>query len=646
MEVTSRDLLTLEDGEFLNDSVIDFFIKKLRHEDMKPKDAARCHIFNSFFFEKLINVNTEVEGDHAADRRQKTAHERVRKWTRGVNIFEKDFVFFPIHSQLHWSVVVLCHPGAIGETENLDEDPVPIVKRPHPCLLHLDSMSSGHKTSFVVSRLREYLAMEWRQLYPGRAPPGMGETTAEKNGTTLLHFNKNILKQARMDVPQQDNGCDCGLFLLSFMQRFITPSMPDQLSCLEVQAAKAGKPPPPGSVLPKDFLRKDWFVVEEAALLRKQITMLILEQLRNAQPDPERARRAGVAEATVEKYERRHKSIDLVMDEVRECINKRTEDVSKAEVRLEKKRKKAAAAQLQRKLDSESMKAERGEKREGKSADTADGGRDASNAEMFYGTAGKGAARVEGKNHSRGAEGKVASQETRGQHGQEEVKDEDEARKEEEEEKVIRLTSEEKLEKVVGKVISPKDGEAEEKTASKMETASRREVELGARGGGGGGGGRSDPMMVDVPTTVEGEDSEEDSEDDNTNAVPESPPCPSIQPPLKSAAAGAASMQRAEREKAEKAKMAERAERVGKGETVGKRKRDESPVLIRPTRGNTKKYGEIMADDAIVKAAGVSGKPFVLSTTAITGEPDRSDPSTSRGKSRVKQIGWESVLSG
>jgi len=25
---------------------------------MRPADAARCHIFNSFFFEKLTNANT------------------------------------------------------------------------------------------------------------------------------------------------------------------------------------------------------------------------------------------------------------------------------------------------------------------------------------------------------------------------------------------------------------------------------------------------------------------------------------------------------------------------------------------------------------------------------------------------------------
>ena len=59
VEMSSKDLLTLEDHEFLNDSVIEFFIKNLQHKKMPPEKAARCHIFNSFFYEKLTNVRDE-----------------------------------------------------------------------------------------------------------------------------------------------------------------------------------------------------------------------------------------------------------------------------------------------------------------------------------------------------------------------------------------------------------------------------------------------------------------------------------------------------------------------------------------------------------------------------------------------------------
>ena len=126
VEVTSRDLLTLEDIEFLNDSVIEFFIKKLQH-NMTPDVAKRCHIFNSFFFEKL--TNDREERSEPADVKQKKAHERVAKWTKGVY-----------------------HPGRVQQTEAIDVDDVNLGERPeapqapHPFLLHLDSMSGRHNT--------------------------------------------------------------------------------------------------------------------------------------------------------------------------------------------------------------------------------------------------------------------------------------------------------------------------------------------------------------------------------------------------------------------------------------------------------------------------------------------------------------------
>ena len=36
-----------DDGEFLNDTVIDFFIKQ-QQKDQPDREKSRCHIFNSF----------------------------------------------------------------------------------------------------------------------------------------------------------------------------------------------------------------------------------------------------------------------------------------------------------------------------------------------------------------------------------------------------------------------------------------------------------------------------------------------------------------------------------------------------------------------------------------------------------------------
>ena len=61
-------------------------------------------MFNSFFFEKLSNRDFEKEIGNSSWEKQKAAHDRVGKWTRGVDIFKKDFLFFPF-MQIHTGVL-------------------------------------------------------------------------------------------------------------------------------------------------------------------------------------------------------------------------------------------------------------------------------------------------------------------------------------------------------------------------------------------------------------------------------------------------------------------------------------------------------------------------------------------------------------
>ena len=54
-------------------------------------------------------------------------YERVKRWTKKTNIFEKDFVVVPINEHSHWFVAVICFPGIEGcwnlETNQLVDEP-------------------------------------------------------------------------------------------------------------------------------------------------------------------------------------------------------------------------------------------------------------------------------------------------------------------------------------------------------------------------------------------------------------------------------------------------------------------------------------------------------------------------------------------
>ncbi|XP_072558711.1 sentrin-specific protease 6 isoform X4 [Paramormyrops kingsleyae] len=111
ISVTNEDLHCLNDGEFLNDVIIDFYLKYLVLEKLKLEDAQRSHIFSSFFYKRLNQRERRNVPDAAHLPIQKKKHNRVKTWTRHVDLFQKDFIFVPINESAHWYLAVICFPG-------------------------------------------------------------------------------------------------------------------------------------------------------------------------------------------------------------------------------------------------------------------------------------------------------------------------------------------------------------------------------------------------------------------------------------------------------------------------------------------------------------------------------------------------------
>ncbi|XP_060085583.1 sentrin-specific protease 6-like [Ylistrum balloti] len=109
--VTNEDLYCLNEGEFLNDVIIDFYLRFLFREVLSEEVRKRTHIFSSFFFKRLTQRQGRV-ADSAltpAERR----HAAVKKWTKHVDLFEKDFIVIPINEHSHWFLAIICYPGLL-----------------------------------------------------------------------------------------------------------------------------------------------------------------------------------------------------------------------------------------------------------------------------------------------------------------------------------------------------------------------------------------------------------------------------------------------------------------------------------------------------------------------------------------------------
>ncbi|NXH58747.1 SENP7 protease, partial [Rhabdornis inornatus] len=264
--VTREDLECLEYGEFLNDVIIDFYLKYLLLEKAPKHVADRTHIFSSFFYKCLTRTEKNSEGDvkvSAAQRR----HRRVRTWTRHINIFNKDYIFVPVNEESHWYIAVICFPWleeAVYEEcpcqNSLSHQPQQPSLEPEsdnaragsvlfkdeeemdgnrslfskgsdnemaasasvlhsaiskislsnskkqickrPCILIFDSLKAC-SVQKTVQVLREYLEVEW-----------------EAKRKTHREFSKSTMIDLCPRVPKQDNSSDCGVYLLQYVESF------------------------------------------------------------------------------------------------------------------------------------------------------------------------------------------------------------------------------------------------------------------------------------------------------------------------------------------------------------------------------------------------------------------------------------------
>ena len=88
LQITRGDIQTLENGQWLKDKVINFYMNLLVERNENQSYPA-LHAFSTFFYPKLKH----------------NGYSSVKRWTRGINLFEKELILVPIHQRVHWSLV-------------------------------------------------------------------------------------------------------------------------------------------------------------------------------------------------------------------------------------------------------------------------------------------------------------------------------------------------------------------------------------------------------------------------------------------------------------------------------------------------------------------------------------------------------------
>ncbi|GIL62244.1 hypothetical protein Vafri_16462 [Volvox africanus] len=300
VEVAAEDLARLENGEFLNDTCIDFYIKYI--EAHLPEDVrARYHFFNSFFLKKLQEKPGKM-GKLPKAERVKQDHERVKKWTKHVDLFSKDFIFVPIHGHLHWSLVLICHPGNVVHHDERLRPPAGAAAAHGPgagtpLMLHLDSLAGNHAPKAIFEGLRSYLELEWKRKMDDETAESVPRRWKERfleAGVQApdVRFTAHTLPGVSMSarLPKQDNHTDCGLFLLSYMDFFAAANP----RCVVSEGSNAqdvhALDPCSKAAKTETLLQKGWFRRCNAARLRDHLRALICRLMLDCVPQEDQRR--------------------------------------------------------------------------------------------------------------------------------------------------------------------------------------------------------------------------------------------------------------------------------------------------------------------------------------------------------------------
>lgn len=97
------DLPKLDNGQMLNDALVDFYLIYLFDQARVPEKTV--YFFNTHFFTSLTRLNVGQRGG--------INYENVSRWVKE-DIFAYDFIVVPVCENEHWYLAIICNVSEIG----------------------------------------------------------------------------------------------------------------------------------------------------------------------------------------------------------------------------------------------------------------------------------------------------------------------------------------------------------------------------------------------------------------------------------------------------------------------------------------------------------------------------------------------------
>lgn len=209
MVFTNNDFQCLYNDNWVNDTVVDFFIQYYYSEGSKngTLDNRQIEIFNSFFFTQLGRNGTPPE----------KCFDNVRNWFKNNDtLFDKDYIVIPVITELHWFLVII---GGLKELRESKTKPVltELAAEREKIPKETGLLSSQRKgtpeakdRTFTTIYVLDSLRKDNRELLP-YLRQFLIDYADEKYG---LKLEAADFRRRNCRTPMQKNFNDCGLHLI------------------------------------------------------------------------------------------------------------------------------------------------------------------------------------------------------------------------------------------------------------------------------------------------------------------------------------------------------------------------------------------------------------------------------------------------
>ncbi|KAF5505663.1 Ubiquitin-like-specific protease 2 [Colletotrichum siamense] len=248
--VIRDDILRLDEGQFMNDNLIWFYMKylqvKLEKENKQTHD--RIYFMNTYFYPKL----TEKSG-------RGINYEGVRSWTTKVDLFSYDYIVVPVNEQAHWYLAIICHPSKLikaQEVQEVDKEPPQVAQKEALVSavgeqvehISLDDPATENKNTVVLvepkaSPVKSQLPRKSTGALPRKKDPSEArvitlDSLGVGHSATCGNLKEYLVREAKdkknleieapgqfgmtaKNIPEQLDHASCGAFLLGYLREFL-----------------------------------------------------------------------------------------------------------------------------------------------------------------------------------------------------------------------------------------------------------------------------------------------------------------------------------------------------------------------------------------------------------------------------------------